>query len=75
MVSRVASEGEMDLNYSALWSKDVARAVEVYQARRACLSSHPILALLAYTIALLPRYGAEDDDSKQQRSNTLAYIG
>ena len=29
VVSRVASEGEMDLNYSTLWSEDVTRAVEV----------------------------------------------
>jgi len=75
VVSRVAREGEMDLNRSTLWSEDVARAVEVYQARRACLPSHPLLALLAYTVVLLPRCGAADDDDKKQGSTTLAYTG
>ena len=73
MVPRVTREGEMDLNYSILWSEDVARGVEVYQARSACPISHPLLALLAYTVALLPRCGAADDDEKQQGCNTLAY--
>ena len=65
----------MDLNNSKLWSEDVARAVEVYHARRTCLISHPLLAFLAYTAALLSRCGAADDDEKQQGFNTLAYTG
>ena len=62
----------MDLNNSTLWSEDVARAMEVYQARRVYLISHPLLALLAYMVALLPRCGAADGDVKQQGFNTLA---
>jgi hypothetical protein len=58
-----------------LWSEDVARAVEVYQARRACLISHPLLAFTAYRVIFLPRCGAADDDDKQQRFSTLANTG
>ena len=65
MVPRVTREGEMDLNYSILWSEDVARGVEVYQVRRAYHISHPLLTLLAYTVALLTRCGAADDDEQQ----------
>ena len=65
----------MDLNHSMPWSEDVARAVEVYQVRRAYLISHPLLAMLAYTVALLPCCGAADGDDKQQRLNALVYIG
>ena len=75
VVSRVASEGEMDLNHSMLWSEDVAGAVEVYHAWRACLISRPLLALPAYGVVLLPRCGAADGDGKQQAFNTLAYSG
>ena len=75
VVSRVAREGEMDSNHSTLRREDVARAMEVYQARRACLVSYPLLALIAYTVALPPRCGAADDDDKQQGFNTLAYTG
>ena len=65
----------MDLYHATLWSEDVARAVEVYQARRACLISHPLLTLLAYTVAFLPRCGTADSDDKLQGFNTLAYTG
>ena len=75
MVARVAGEREMNLNHSMPCHDDVARAVEVYQARRAHLISHPLLALLAYTVVLLPRCGAADSDDKQQEFNTLAYNG
>ena len=71
-MSRVASEGEMDLSHSTLWNEDVTRAVE---ARRACLISHSLLAFLAHTIALLLCCGAADNDDKQQGFNTLAYTG
>jgi hypothetical protein len=74
-MSRVAREGEMGLNHSTLWSEDVGRAVEVYQSQRTYLISHPFLALLAYTVVLLPRCGATDGDVKQQGCNTLAYPG
>ncbi len=62
-------------NDAAPWSEDVARAVEVYQARRANLISRSLLALLAYTVALLPRCGAADDNDKQQGFNIPAYAG
>ena len=65
----------MDLNDSKLWSEDVARAVEVYQAQRAYLISRPLLALLTYTVAFSSRCGAADGDEKQQGFNTLAYTG
>jgi len=65
----------MDLNYSTLRGEDVARAVEVYQARGACLISHPLLALLAYTVALLPSCGTADNDIKQQGFNALSHCG
>ena len=65
----------MDFNHSMPWSEDVARAVEVYQVRRACLISYPLLAMLAYTVALLPGCGATDGDDKQQRPNALVYSG
>ena len=65
----------MDLNHSMLWSEDVARAVEVYQVRRTYLISYPLLAMLAYTVALLPRCGATDGGDKQQRPSTLVYSG
>ena len=56
----------MDLSHSTLGRE--ARAVEVYQARRACLISYSLLAflaLLAYTVVLLLRCGAADDDDEQ----------
>ena len=62
-------------NYAAFWCEDVARAVEVYQARRAYLNSRSLLALLAYTVALLPRRGPADDNDKQQGFNIPAYAG
>jgi len=65
VVSRVAREGEMDLNRSILCGEDVARAVEVYQARKAYLISHPRLAFLAYTVVLLLRCGTADGDGEQ----------
>ena len=65
----------MDLNHPTLWSEDVTRAVEVYQTWRAHLISHPLLALLAYTAALLPCCGATDNDGKLQGFNALAYTG
>ena len=52
----------MDLNHPILWSEDVTRAVEVYQTNGAFLISHPLLASLAYIVALLPRCGAADND-------------
>ena len=55
----------MNLNRSALWSDDVARAVKVYQVRRAYLISRPLLALLANKVAILPRGGATDDNDKE----------
>jgi len=69
VVPQVAREGDMDLNHSTLWSEDV------YQAQGAYLISYPLLALLAYTVALLPRCGAADDNDKQQGFNTLAHTG
>jgi hypothetical protein len=48
-------------------------AVEIYQARRAYLMSHPIP--IHSSVALLPRCGAAVDDGKQQGFNTLAYTG
>ena len=63
----------MDLNHPTLWSEDVTRAMEVYQTRRAYLIPHPLLALLAYAVALLPRCGAVDNDDKLQRWIALAY--
>ena len=54
----------MDLNDATHRSDDVARAVEVYQARRVYLISHPLLALPTYMVALLPRCGAADGDDK-----------
>ena len=65
----------MDLNYPALWGEDITRVMEVYQARGAYLISHPLLALLAYTVALLPRCGAADNDDKMQGFNAFAYTG
>ena len=73
VVSRVAREGEIDLNHSTVWSEEAARAVEVYQAWMVHPISNPLLALLAHTVALLPRCGAAVDDVKQQGFNTLAY--
>ena len=58
-----------------LCGEDVARAVEVYQARRDYLIAHPRLAFLAYTAVLLLRGGTVDGNDKQQGFNTLAYIG
>ena len=66
MMTRIAGEREMNLDRSAPWSDDVARAVKVYQARRAYLVSRPLLALLANTAAFLPRCSAADDNDKQQ---------
>jgi len=65
----------MDLDHSILCGEDVARAVEVYQARRAYLISHPRLAFLASIAVLLLRCGTADGHGKQQGFNTLAYIG
>jgi hypothetical protein len=65
----------MYLNHSMLWSEDVAGAVEVYQARRACLISHPLPAFTAYRVVFLPRCGAAHDDDKQQGFNAFAYTG
>lgn len=65
----------MNLNHSTPCREDVARAMEVYQARRAHLISHPLLTLLAYTAVFLPRCGAADGDDKQQGFNTLADNG
>ena len=65
----------MDLNHPTPWSEDVTRAVEVYQTRRAYLSPHPPLALIAYTVALLPRCGAAHNDDKLQGFNASAYTG
>jgi len=65
----------MDLNDSTLWSEDVTGAVEVYHARGVFLISHPLLALPAYRVVLLPRCGTADDNCKQQGLNRLAYTG
>ena len=75
MVSRVARKCEMDLNNSKLWSEDVVRAVEVYHAQGTCLISHPLLAFLTYTVALLLRCGTADNDEKLQGFNAPAYTG
>ena len=75
MVSRVAGKREMNLNHSTSCREDVARAVEVYQARRARLISHPLPALLTYAAVLLPRCGTADGDDKQQGFDTLADNG
>ena len=58
-----------------LCGEDVARAVEVYQARRAHLISHPRLAFPAYIVVLMLRRGTADGNDKQQGFNTLAYPG
>ena len=63
----------MYLHHPALWSEDITTAVEVYQARRAYLIAHPLLALLAYTVELLLRCGAAHNDDKLQGFNSLAY--
>lgn len=62
-------------NDAAPWCEDIARAVEVYQARRAYLISRSLLALLAYPVAFLPRCGPADDNDKQQGFNIPAYAG
>jgi len=69
---RVAAEREMNTSIPILWSNDVARTVEVYQARTAHPSPYPLLALTTHTVAFLSCCGASHDDIKRQGFDILA---
>jgi hypothetical protein len=73
-MTRVAAEREMNTSSSHSLAYDIARTVEVYQARTAHPLSHSLRALTAYTVARLPRCGASHDDIKRQGVDILALL-
>jgi hypothetical protein len=75
VMSRIAAEREVNTNRPILWPYDVGGTVEVYHAGRNHPHSHSLLALITYTVALLPCYGASHDDIKRQGPNILTSTG
>ena len=74
-MSRIAAEREVYVNSSILWSDDVARTVEVYQARATHLLSQSLRTMIAYMDALLLRCGAAYDDIEHEGNNLLVNTG
>ena len=75
VMSRIAAEGEVNVNGSIPWLDDVARTIEVYQARVVHLLAQSLHALRAYMVALLLRCGATYDDIEHQGNDILVIIG
>ena len=71
-MSRIAAEREMNTSRPVLWPYDVARSMEVYQARSTHPLSHSLLTLVTYAVALLPRCGTSHGDIKRQEIDILA---